>query len=130
MIEACVDLRNGTNGEVGYKKRGDVLVVKLPGSPWGSDCEKIHQIVEWDDPALEAKLLAQQKAGQETPKITSPYTTYDADGNIITRSTEFMDVDDLPPGNNGKGKGRGHMMDRTNRVPKLKKNEFKRKTRS
>ena len=98
-IEALVSAR--TQGESGLKKRGDIIVVKLAGSPWGA--EEKGGVVFLTDAALEAELQAMQDAGQANPVIIHPYAEYerllDAFGNVqkvlVNRSQLYVDIDAL-----------------------------------
>ena len=69
MLEALVSVRH--NGEKEFKKRGDILVVKLAGSPWSSMERHFHQLVEWEDAELERQLEA-SKADSDRSYGTQP----------------------------------------------------------
>jgi len=98
-IEVAISAR--TQGEVGLKKRGDIIVAKLAGSPWGT--EEKGGVVFLTDAALEAELQAMQDAGQANPVIIHPYAEYeratDILGNpsvvLVNRSKIYVDVDAL-----------------------------------
>jgi len=106
MIEACISLRH--NGETLLKKRGDILCVKLPGSPWGSMEKKFHTIIEMEDAVLEAALIAMRNNGETHPVISNPYSVYEdvqtdlpegkkfVQRNLTVRSSKYLDVDALP----------------------------------
>jgi hypothetical protein len=113
MLEALISLRLDHAADSGPKKRGDVLVVALPDSPW-SDLERRHfAVVEWEDPNLETQLFTRQLAGEAIPRLALPYATRDADGNLLSRATERLDIQKIPAGI------RAQLLDPTRRVEKL-----------
>ena len=92
MLEALVSLR--IQGETALKKRGDIIVVKLAGSPWGSEERKRFMIVQFEDAELEAKLTERRTKDNPYPVISSPYLVMEK--NVpITRSTKYVDINDL-----------------------------------
>ena len=116
MLEALVSLRH--KGEQGLKKRGDILVVKLAGSPWGDEERRFHQLVEWEDAELEHHLNKSLSEVDPTPAIVHPYAEYDEETVLdehgdpdldpetgqpvvnrfmVSRSTEQVDIDLLAP---------------------------------
>ncbi len=95
MLEAQINLRVGL-ADTAVRKRGDVIAVGLPGTPWGAGDEHYHVIVEWTDADLEAALLAKGAAGERVPLIVYPYAQYDADGNMTQFSTQFLNLASLP----------------------------------
>jgi hypothetical protein len=96
MIEALISLRLDSGRDTALKARGDVLVVALPNSPWSDRERREFLLVEWQDPDLEAALIRQFAAGDPIPRIALPYAQYDAQGEIVARSTEKVNVEKLP----------------------------------
>ena len=74
MLEALISMRPA--GERGLKRRGDVLCIKLPGSPWGALERRFHQVVRWQDAELEARLLDMVSLANPYPAIGLPYAEY------------------------------------------------------
>lgn len=99
MIEALIDLRfNGERNQREHgaeKRRGDVICVKLAGSPWDAMEQKFFLVVEWQDDDLQRRLLAMRKDGDKFPVIEAPYAEHDKDGNRTVRSRRFFDVEEL-----------------------------------
>lgn len=99
VIEALVDLRlNGerTMREHGARKeRGDIIAVKLAGSPWDDKEKRFLLVVEWQDNDLERQLLAKRKAGEKHPVICYPYREEDSEGKTTIRSRRFFDINEL-----------------------------------
>lgn len=95
MIEAAVSLR--PFGQDSLRKRGDILVVKPLGSPWGTKEVKHFLIVQWIDAALEAQLAKQSLTGEPYPVIEFPYAVFDSGDppEMIVRSSVQVDVDAL-----------------------------------
>ncbi len=91
MVELQISLR--LQGESDLKKRGEVLLAKLPGSPWSERERCCALIVERDDADLEAKVQARRQAGEKHPVIVHPYATTDDEGEIIKRSTLAVNID-------------------------------------
>ena len=139
MLEALVSVRH--NGEKEMKKRGDILVVKLAGSPWSSMERQFHQLVEWEDAELEQKLEAEREL-EPCPIAVHPYAEYrdepvlDDKGNAVTdsesgeplmqsnmvsRSTEQVDLDALPM------EIKARVMDVNVERPRLKITEYQRR---
>lgn len=109
MLEALIRTKEGRAG----KNKGDVIVVKLAGSVWGSEEVKVHQLVKWEDAELEAELTKRKKAGEKNPQIITPYAVYENTPHdfidpetgkkikeekptLILQSKKFIDVDTLP----------------------------------
>lgn len=95
MIHAQIAIKTST---IKSMNQGDVVVVALPDHPWGILDKKRYLIVEWDDPALEKRLLDQRAAGHEFPVITYPYAVWKAPDpttgakQLALRSTEAVNV--------------------------------------
>jgi len=88
--------------ERGLRRRGDILVAKLAGSPWGY-LER-SAVVRWDDPALEAELVAKQNKGEPHPLIAYPYAESESvvrGGRtfrvMVSRSQISVDLEALDP---------------------------------
>lgn len=118
MIEALIRTRTGK----GPKAQGDVICVKLPGSPWGGKELRSHQLVEWSDEKLEAQLLEMKWRNAEPfPVVAIPYAEYDLLGAAMkTQSTERVDVDALASAI------KSQVTDRTRQAPKLATNQYQR----
>ena len=110
-IEAHIALQ--LRGELGLRKANDVLLVKLPGSPW-SDTEQTEcRIVEMDSDdysppvsttiiSLRDEMVAERDAGEPSPIIVHPFAVMgppDEDGHsaMVERSTVQLDLNDLDP---------------------------------
>jgi hypothetical protein len=91
VLEALIRI---TDSPTKIKAKGDVVAVKLVGSPWGSQEKRRLVVVEMKDDALEAQLNAMLQAGEPFPVITNPYAEYDGD-EMIVRSTKKLDIDKL-----------------------------------
>lgn len=110
MIEALVSAR--TQGEVALKKSGDIVCVKLAGSPWGS--KEKGAVIQWVDDAVEAELSAMQKAGEPHPVIVYPYAEYEKINVstakervvMVNRSTISVDFDAMSKADVDRLKGR------------------------
>jgi len=96
MIEALIDVRRG--GTVGLKVKGDIIVAKLSGAPWGNVEKKFQQIIELDDASLQTQLEDLETAGETYPCIVHPYATYDGDNIMTSRSTKYLDIGALDAG--------------------------------
>lgn len=71
-IEAWVSLR--LQGDSRQKLKGDIMQLKLPGSPVGSEeTEPFLIIVDWEDTANEDELLEMQSEATPWPVINAPY---------------------------------------------------------
>jgi hypothetical protein len=85
-------------GEGEFKKRGDFLMVCLSDFEFGQRDGMDHQIIEWEDAALEAKLEAMKAVGKR-PIIIYPYAEYEETANggevMVQRSTKALNVDTL-----------------------------------
>jgi hypothetical protein len=111
-IEAQIALQ--LRGELGLREANDVLLVKLPGSPW-SDTEQTEcRIVEMDSEdyssetlaativALHDEMVAERDAGEPSPIIVHPFAVMsqpDENGHseMVERSTVQLDLNDLDP---------------------------------
>ena len=110
-IEAHIALQ--LRGELGLREANDVLLVKLPGSPW-SDTEQTEcRIVEMDSEdysstlaativALRDEMVAERDAGEPFPARSRPFAVMsspDENGHegIVERSTMQLDLNDLDP---------------------------------
>ena len=108
-IEAHIALQ--LRGELGLRKANDVLLVKLPGSPW-SDTEQTEcRIVEMDSydysppvsttiVALHDEMVAERDAGDPFPVRSHPFAVMsspDENGHseMVERSTVQLDLNDL-----------------------------------
>lgn len=91
MLEALVNLNDN-----GGWSRGDIICVKLSGSPWGSEEVVVHKLVQFEDQVLEDQLNEMLNNGDPYPVISCPYTSidrivektflvnvYDGEGNLI-----------------------------------------------
>jgi hypothetical protein len=96
MIEAAIDVRLPNPKQT--VRRGDVVVVKLAGSPWGTQETKEFLIATYDEPDVEAQLKADQSPDNPIPFILYPYAeTIDNDPEkIITPSLWVVQLDKLP----------------------------------
>lgn len=103
-LEAAVSLR--IQGEKALKKRGDVLVVKLAGSPWGREEKKRFLILQFDDSDLESRLMDMKSKGEPHPVLVHPYAAYEDQAVppghpeykppvMTSRSTKYVDIQDL-----------------------------------
>ena len=110
-IEAHIALQ--LRGELGLREANDVLLVKLPGSPW-SDTEQTEcRIVEMDSDdysppvsttiiSLHDEMVAERDAGEPYPIIVHPFAVMsqpDDNGHsaMVERSTVQLDLNDLEP---------------------------------
>jgi hypothetical protein len=91
MLEALIRI---TDSQTKLKAKGDIVAVKLTGSPWGYEEKRRFLVVEMKDDALEAQLNAIKAAGEPYPVITNPYAEYDGD-EMIVRSSKKLDFDKL-----------------------------------
>jgi hypothetical protein len=121
MLEAIVSTRY--QGERGTKKRGDILVIKLAGSPWTKEERTRGQLVEWPDEPIAARLLSQVSASNPHPCVAYPYAEYDRDGEMILRSKLVVDIDALPTSM------KQDVLNPTVEVKPLKRNEYVQKER-
>jgi len=121
MLEALIKTR--PPGSPCAKAQGDVIVVKLAGSPWGDKELKVHQLVAWEDAALEATLTAQVSKETPYPIAVNPYAVRNRDGEVVQRSSEFVDINALP------ADLKGQIRDPNVRVEKLEKTAYQRATR-
>ncbi len=60
MLEACID--TFAHPPTSPEQRGDIVVLALAGHPWGVEELGVLQIVQVDDPMLEAELLMMKDA--------------------------------------------------------------------
>lgn len=89
MLEALCSLRVS---EDGVAREGDIIVLALPGHPWGTQELKRFIVVKWDDPQIEAVLLGRQKEFT-WPIIGVPYATMvRSTGRMKLRSAKGVDV--------------------------------------
>lgn len=78
--------------------KGDIIVLALPGHPWGEKDKKNLFVVEWDDQEKEDVLIARQKQGEPWPVLTTPYKVMKQEGPVlrmVLRSTEAVDIEAL-----------------------------------
>lgn len=107
MIEALVMFRYPKEDKL--CKNGDIICVKLPGAPWGTEEKKFYMVVQHEDKELEEKLLKMQEAGHPYPFINNPYQTVELvkevlDKQGVTRrfgrvsqmSRKYLDMNALP----------------------------------
>lgn len=73
MLEAQVAI---VGNQSGTKQPGDIIVVALPGHPWGTQDAVEYVIVEWDDPALESVLVDRRQRGESWPVTSLPYAEF------------------------------------------------------
>ena len=73
-IIATVDPR--TKNIQKLKRSGEIYKVKLPDGPVGGFEERQFLRLEWEDAALEARLVAMRAAGEPHPVILNPYAEY------------------------------------------------------
>ena len=111
MLEAYISLR--LRGEKPGKRRGDVLVVKLAGSPWGEAETRVGLVVEWEDDELEKQLLSMRSVQNPWPVISNPYAVDDDHGEMVERSTEQLDLTRFSAAE------RAAMLDPKQHVPKV-----------
>lgn len=94
-LEALIRVKRG---RAGRKRQGDVICVKLVGSPWGEEEEKQHQVIPWTDASLQTTLEAARDGGEAFPVAVLPY--------LITVEVEIINADGnktpdpLNPGSN------------------------------
>ena len=88
MLEACICVHPKAN--ITLKSRGDILAVALTGFEWGVMDRKYHQIIEWEDADLEEEV-------RNDPRgiIELPYSTFDAEGQVIVRSVVRVDLESI-----------------------------------
>ena len=130
MIEALVSLR--LQGDKGQKRRGDILAVKLPDSPWGTEERRQFLVVQWDDSDLESRLRWMRDAGEQWPVIVEPYAEHeeravpgkDKTDHVRTiRSRQYVDINRL-------GRDlRAEVLDAGRTVQTLAKDKYRRKKR-
>lgn len=94
MIEALIRTRDGTLP----KRKGDIIVAKPAGSAWAAEERRVHQLVEIDDPALEAELLALPEGSRVVAYPYADMTAPDEIGQVAmtVRSRVRVNVDALP----------------------------------
>lgn len=141
MLEALISIRR--QGETDLKKRGDILVVKLAGAPWGDEEKKIHQVVEWEEAALEQRLVESQSSDNPIPLMVHPYAEFqerqvmDGEGKPVTdpdskeamteqvmvsRSSERVDIDALSDA------VKANVLDVSVEQPMLRASDYERRT--
>jgi len=99
MLQALTVLSPDT--PEGICKQGDIIVLALPGQPWGAKEKSGFLIVQWDDKEMEDILAARQTAGEKYPTITYPYATFEdrispagktVGKKMTARSTSTLDI--------------------------------------
>lgn len=97
MLEAQCSLKSSADG---IAQQGDVIVVALPGHPWGTLDRKHLLVVKWEDQDLEDRLTTRRKDGEDWPVISLPYAVRGEVNSrnfrpLLQRSTEAVDIDAL-----------------------------------
>lgn len=76
MLEAQATIIEDEN-DPDVHRAGDIIVVALPGHPWGTLDQVRFLVVEWEDAELEAALLARRAAGEPWPVKSYPYAEFE-----------------------------------------------------
>jgi len=96
-----------------YEGRGDIICVKLAGSPWGKEELKRLLVIRLSDSAIDAlpediksiflklqdHLLRDKKNGEPYPVITYPHSQTIEDSNGLTMarvSKRYIDISSMP----------------------------------
>lgn len=95
MIHALVRITT-PRAESRSKSLGDIVCVRLLSSPWGRLDRRMMQVIQLNDPELEARLEAMKKAGEKHPQITLPYAERDEEGTVTVFSARVLDVPNVP----------------------------------
>lgn len=98
MLEALASHRSSADGSI---ESGDIIVLALPGHPWGMMERKSFVIVEWDSLDMLHRLLARQKTGETWPVISHPYAVIEKH-KLVKRSTHGIDLKSIPEHAKGK----------------------------
>lgn len=95
MILAQCSLRDSGDD---VTREGDVIVLALPGHPWGTQDAVRFLIVEWEDEDAEQVLLNRRAAGEPWPVISLPYAEKKEKerGRLKRRSFLRVDIEALP----------------------------------
>jgi hypothetical protein len=90
MINVLVVARDG------HPERGDFLVAALSDAPWGTGDLELGVLIEWDDPVLEAELLAAVADDNPYPRRSYPYATGEQGEEGWNQSGKTLDLDSIP----------------------------------
>lgn len=73
MLEALIAISDTPDGK---GKAGDVIVLALPGEPWGTKDRTNYLIAQWEDDTIESSLNDRLNEGEIWPVVVYPYAVY------------------------------------------------------